>query len=173
MQGNAGPITVGTATETDVPGLIALINALAAEQGLLFISPIDAATGGATLVAHLAMIAKSGNETVILARAETRPVGLVTGLRGVHPARRGVVEMGIGVLVPWRGRGIGAALLKAVEAWARAKGCHRMQFPVVATNAPAIALYRKLGYQVEGHLTASAEHRGAKVDELLMAKLLG
>ena len=172
MENVAGPIIVGPATAADVPGLIALVNALAAEQGLLFITPIDEATGGKTLAAHLAAVARTDNETALLARAAAEPVGLVTGLRGIHPARRGVVEMGIGVLKPWRGRGVGAALLQAVEAWARDSGCHRMQFPVVASNAPAVALYRKLGYRVEGHLTASAVHGGVKVDELLMAKLL-
>jgi GNAT superfamily N-acetyltransferase len=173
MKKDAKHITVHAAAEADVAGLIVLINALAAEEGLLFITPIDEATGGAPLAAHLASIAKTGNEAVLLARAGAEPVGLVTGQRGVHPARRGVVEMGIGVLAPWRGRGIGAALLQGIEVWARKAGCHRMQFPVVASNAPAIALYRKLGYRVEGRLTASAEHGGAKVDELLMAKLLG
>jgi RimJ/RimL family protein N-acetyltransferase len=172
MKKDAVPIEVGAAIDQDVPGLIALINALAAEDGLLFITPIDAATGAATLAAHLAMIAKTGNEAVILARAQAKPVGLVTALRGVHPARRGVVEIGIGVLAAWRGGGVGTRLLQAAEAWARQAGCHRMQFPVVASNAPAVALYQKLGYRVEGHLTASALHRGVKVDELLMAKLL-
>ena len=73
---------------------------------------------------------------------------------------------------PWRGQGIGAALMMSLERWARGFGCHRLQLPVVTANAPAIALYRKLGFVLEGSLRATASIAGQRIDELLMAKLL-
>jgi putative acetyltransferase len=96
----------------------------------------------------------------------------VTGLRSTHPARRGSVEIGVGVFAPWRRQGIGAALIAALEHWAQEVGCHRLQLHVVTANAPAIALYRKLGFVLEGTLRAIATIDGKRFDELLMAKLV-
>jgi RimJ/RimL family protein N-acetyltransferase len=161
-----------TPGESDVPALIALINTLAAEQSQLFIQPVDPVDGVAMLRAHLAAIAASGAEIVLVAREGDALVGLITGLRGTHPARRGIVEIGIGVRASHRARGIGAALMAAVERWAQDAGCHRLSLRVVTTNAPAIALYRKAGFTVEGILEATAMVDGEPIDELQMGKLL-
>lgn len=45
-----------------------------------------------------------------------------------------------------RGRGGGEALAEAVAAWARERGAARLQLWVTETNAPAIALYRLMGF---------------------------
>ncbi|HYJ69352.1 MAG TPA: ribosomal protein S18-alanine N-acetyltransferase [Nocardioidaceae bacterium] len=45
-----------------------------------------------------------------------------------------------------RGHGIGAALVEAVAAEARRRGCERMLLEVEATNGSAIALYERLGF---------------------------
>ncbi|HEU4676173.1 MAG TPA: N-acetyltransferase [Motilibacteraceae bacterium] len=50
-----------------------------------------------------------------------------------------------------RGRGLGRALGEHVLAWAREQGYRGMQFnAVVETNAPAVALWRALGFEVVG-----------------------
>jgi ribosomal protein S18 acetylase RimI-like enzyme len=46
-----------------------------------------------------------------------------------------------------RGRGIGQALLRAVERGARARGCTRMRLEVRPDNPGAIRLYEKQGYR--------------------------
>ena len=104
-----------------VPALIALINTLAAEHNQLFIQPIDPASGEKLLRAHLASIATSGNETVLVARDREQLVGLITGMRGDHPARRGVVEIGIGVRASHRSQGVGFSLMMALSSAGHAK----------------------------------------------------
>lgn len=49
-----------------------------------------------------------------------------------------------------RGRGVGAALLNAAEAAARARGADRMGLEVRTDNAAAIALYEACGYHKHG-----------------------
>jgi RimJ/RimL family protein N-acetyltransferase len=166
-------VTVAPPGEADVPALIALINTLATERNQLFIQPIDRASGEPLLRAHLASIATSGNETVLVARDREQLVGLITGMRGDHPARRGVVEIGIGVRVSHRSQGVGFSLMMALERWAREAGCHRLSLRVVTRNAPAIALYRKAGFAIEGMLEATAILDGQRIDELQMGKTLG
>ncbi|HEY3919003.1 MAG TPA: GNAT family N-acetyltransferase [Stellaceae bacterium] len=166
------PPVIGVPGEADVPALIALINTLVAEHSQLFIHPVDPVSGVATLRAHLAAIAGNGAEAVLVARDGAELVGLITGTRGSHPARFGTVDIGLGVLRTHRDRGIGFALLAALECWARGVGCHRLQLHVVVGNTPAIALYRKAGFDIEGMLKATAMVDGHPLDELQMAKLL-
>jgi len=168
----AGIATIAVPDADDIPALIALINALAAEHSQLFIQPIDPISGIPVLRKHLAAIAASGDEAVFVARDGGALVGLVTGIRGSHPARRGVVDIGIGVLPGYRSRHIGSALLGALEAWARASGCHRLSLHVATTNAPAIALYRKACFAIEGKLEQTAILDGRWVDEFQMGKIL-
>ncbi len=156
----------------DVSALAALINELAREPNLLFIMPIEGASGMAALRGHLAAIAASGSGFALVAERSGGLVGLATATRGHHPARRDAAEIGIGVRSSARGRGIGRALMLGIEHWAAEAGIRRLHLSVVATNAPAVALYRGLGFAEEGVLRASAKVDGGFVDEQAMAKLL-
>jgi len=46
---------------------------------------------------------------------------------------------------PFRGQGIGEALLRRLAHTARGRGCERIDFQVLDWNAPAIRFYQKLG----------------------------
>jgi len=50
------------------------------------------------------------------------------------------------VVRPWRGRGVGTALMVAAIDWAREQGLHKLSLNVFAHNVAAIALYRKFGF---------------------------
>jgi ribosomal protein S18 acetylase RimI-like enzyme len=54
---------------------------------------------------------------------------------------------------PWRGRGVGTALLEAAMKWAREEGLHKLSLSVFPHNASAIALYRRFGFVEEGRRT--------------------
>ena len=47
----------------------------------------------------------------------------------------------------YRGRGVGTALIRALESQAKMLGYSRVTLMVDLDNAPALALYEKLGYQ--------------------------
>jgi ribosomal protein S18 acetylase RimI-like enzyme len=48
-----------------------------------------------------------------------------------------------------RRRGIGAALIRQAETWARNRGDRAIGLQVFAQNEPALNLYRKLGYRTQ------------------------
>jgi RimJ/RimL family protein N-acetyltransferase len=165
-------IEVRWAAERDVMALIALINRLAAEARLLFVVPIEPETGADDLRQFLRATAASGNNAVMVAVADGELVGLATATGGVHPAKQATVEIGIGVLETHHGRGFGGALMRGLEDWARQAGIHRLQLPVVTSNAPAIALYRRSGFTIEGTLRDSVWVNGRYLDQYMMAKLI-
>jgi len=68
-------------------------------------------------------------------------------------------HLGMGLLPPYRGRGIGERLIRASIDAARAAGFERIELSVYGRNARALALYRKVGFAHEG-----TRPRGKKVD---------
>jgi ribosomal protein S18 acetylase RimI-like enzyme len=65
-------------------------------------------------------------------------------------------EISIGVEAAWRGRGVGRALLGALLVTARAEGHRAVSLSVDARNAPALALYRAVGFvETEGGSAAN------------------
>ena len=171
-EGIAAGLVVAVPTVGELPALITLVNALAAEPNFLFINPIDPIEGVAVLRSHLATIATSADQVVLVARAGGDLTGLITGIRGAHPARRGSVEIGLGVRSDCRSHGIGNALLKGLESWARIAGCHRLHLRVTTDNIAAITLYHRYGFSVEGVIRAGALIDGHFYDDLQMAKIL-
>jgi ribosomal protein S18 acetylase RimI-like enzyme len=58
--------------------------------------------------------------------------------------------LGIGLLPKFRGRGIGRQLMQTTIDAAWQYGMTRIELTVREHNANAIALYKKLGFQIEG-----------------------
>ena len=68
--------------------------------------------------------------------------------------------LNIAVDIPYRGRGIGEKLLAAIHNQAKEMGAERILLEVRTSNTPAIALYRKYGYEkiaVRKHYYANGE----------------
>lgn len=64
-------------------------------------------------------------------------------------AHRG--SFGISIAAPWRGRGIGHALIGALLEWATAHATiEKVSLAVIEGNVRAMALYRSLGFVEEG-----------------------
>lgn len=83
------------------------------------------------------------------------------------------VLIGVGVRKGYRRKGLGAALFTQLEKWARKHGISRLELVVAVENVPAIALYEKMGFEIEGVKRKSYRIGTERVDEYLMAKLLG
>jgi putative acetyltransferase len=103
--------------------------------------------------------------------------GEVVGTCGLHPVgpqlrRRHAMMLGISVAGEAQNQGVGSALMQAMceyaDNWVQVL---RLELTVFSDNAPAIALYRKFGFEVEGTHRAYAMRAGRFADALSMARL--
>jgi len=85
----------------------------------------------------------------LLLVVETTGGGLVGSLSSDF-SPPGLMHLGMQLLDGWRGRGIGSALMGRCIQCARDKGAYKVVLEVWPHNDPAIALYRKFGFEIEG-----------------------
>ncbi|MCO2470621.1 GNAT family N-acetyltransferase, partial [Pseudomonas aeruginosa] len=81
-------------------------------------------------------------------------------------------SIGLGVAVAWQGKGVGSRLLGELldiaDNWMNLR---RVELTVYTDNAPALALYRKFGFETEGEMRDYAVRDGRFVDVYSMARL--
>ena len=109
----------------------------------------------------------------LVAVVEGEIVGNAT-LERLIGRRAHIGRIGMGVHDAWVGRGIGTALMAALidlaDNWL---GLKRLELDVNTDNVPALALYRRFGFAVEGTHRAHVFRGGAFVDGHTMARLNG
>ena len=97
-------------------------------------------------------------------------LGLETFTR---PRRRHVGEIGMAVRDDRQGKGVGTALMEAAldlaDNWLNLT---RVELRVYVDNAPAIALYKKFGFEIEGTHHRFAFRNGEYVDSYSMARIV-
>ena len=90
-----------------------------------------------------------------------------------YPRKRHRAQLGIAVLREYWGLGIGSAILRALIDAAPSMGYGQIELSVVAENARAIALYRRMGFQETGRIPDAFRFEdGHYSDELWMVRPL-
>jgi RimJ/RimL family protein N-acetyltransferase len=101
--------------------------------------------------------------------------GRVVGWCDITPKERATMRhcgvLGMGLLPEYRGRGLGRPLMTRSLDAARAFGLARVELTVRVDNPRALALYRKLGFEVEGCNRRAMLVDGQFEDLLFMALL--
>ena len=101
----------------------------------------------------------------------------VVGQLGLHtfpnrPRRRHVGQIGMAVRDDWQGKGVGSALMQAaIELADKWLNLRRLELEVFVDNEPAIRLYEKFGFTIEGTLVDFAFRDGQYVDTYMMARV--
>jgi RimJ/RimL family protein N-acetyltransferase len=165
-------ITFRQVRESDAAALLELCLTLDGETGFMMLEPGERRTTAGEQGRRVRQTLAAGNRTIIVAEAGGWLVGYVEAVGGDFRRNRHCAHVVAGVLREFGGRGIGARLFAELEGWARRSGIGRLELTVMAHNERAIALYLKMGYEVEGRRRGSLLVDGARVDEFYMGKLL-
>jgi ribosomal protein S18 acetylase RimI-like enzyme len=100
-------------------------------------------------------LAEPGHHLLFALGDDERALGFVSGVETTHPDKG--TEMFLYELAvdePFRRRGIGRALVEALAAIARERGCHGMWVAVDDGDEPALATYRSAGADDESRAVA-------------------
>ena len=130
--------------ERDAKGIIAVLDSYAS-------APVG---GGKPLVAEvrarlIPLLREHPTTLVLLAFVDDEPVGIAVCFYGLSSFRaRPLLNIhDLAVLPQYHGKGVGQALLAAVEERARSKGCCKLTLEVLDGNARARDLYRRFGFE--------------------------
>ena len=137
-------LNIRPATPTDVPQILAFIRELAEyerEPNAVLATEADLLRDGfGTTPRFQCVIAETENEAAGFALYFTS----YSTWRGHH----GIRLEDLYVTPEKRGQGIGKALLRHLARIAVDQGCPRLEWDVLAWNAPAIAVYESIGAQI-------------------------
>jgi RimJ/RimL family protein N-acetyltransferase len=161
--------TIRRAAARDAREVIAHVNAIGAEGIYIHTERLTLSLNEERAVLREA---KGESGLYIVAVIGGEIVGTADIKRGRLSKNRHTANLGIALRKNARGVGLGMAMMQAMIRWARSVGVRKITLAVFATNEPAIALYRRLGFTLEGRLKKQVILRGKAVDELLMARWL-
>ena len=167
-------VLIREARPEDAEQLIAHVRQLVAEPGInIPLTPDEFKLTVEEERQALANSAAAENSVFLVAEIDSQLVGELNCKGGVRRATRHAVTLGISVRQEWRGQGIGAALMAEAIRWARQSDVvRRIELQVYARNEPAIRLYQKFGFEIEGRRRRVIYQNGEYLDDLVMALLL-
>lgn len=162
--------SIRSATPDDAEVVIQGIDAICAEGGAFYIKRFTPTVQWQTVLYQPSTVPE---HLIAIAEWEGQFVGAGRLFRGEgNTLFPHVAELGLFVLKPYRGRGIGKNLLTWMIAWATTTGVEKIVLNVFASNLPAIQLYRQLGFIEEGcqrrHLKVGDQY----IDRLWLALFL-
>lgn len=117
-------------------------------------------------------IINNKNSLLLVAEYNNELVGYLVAYGRSGNRLKHIVTIGIGILQSHSGKGIGTRLFEKLEEWATANNKHRLELTVMENNLPGQALYKKVGFVVEGIKRDSMFINGEYINDIYMSKLL-
>jgi RimJ/RimL family protein N-acetyltransferase len=162
------PVRILPTELSHVPGFNAAVDAVARERRYIALLEGPPISGSETFVRS---ILSGAGAQVVAVDDQQHVVGwcdiVRMRLEGFH--HRG--HLGMGLLPPYRGRGLGRELAVATIERAKRMGMERIELEVFASNTLAIRLYERLGFIHEG-VKRRARLVDGKYDDCVQMALL-
>ncbi len=117
-------------------------------------------------------VLKNDSSLILVCEIDNELVGYLSADRENFARMRHSAYIVTGIIQKCTGRGIGTYLFIELENWCRSKEIHRLELTVMCHNLAGLALYKKMGFEIEGTKKHSLLIDGQYVDEYYMAKLL-
>lgn len=156
----------------DAEQLTTLIQEVEAESEYMLMEPGERQVTPEQHRKRIQSMKNSRNSTILVAVDAGKLVGYMMVIGGSARRTTHSAYLVVGILKGYRGQGIGTKLFEKLDLWTAEHQIHRLELTVVARNKAAVALYKKMGFEVEGTKRDSLVINGEYVDEYYMAKLL-
>ena len=112
-----------------------------------------------------------GEDFLLVAEADKKLIGYISAQRGRMNRIAHSAYIVVGILMDYRGKGIGTEFFKRLDAWAEEKKITRLELTVICKNEVAKRLYTNRGFEIEGVKRKSVCVDGEYLDEYYMAKV--
>ncbi len=167
-------INIREAQPADAEKLIAYVHRISNEPGIhLELSPGDFTMSVEQEQEFLRHCADSDTSVFFIAEVGDEIIGALN-CSGSHRRKiRHVTTLGISLAKEYRNQGIGHLMMKRAIEWAKSTGIvTRIQLSVFERNQPAIHIYKKFNFAIEGRRINSIYRDGEYQDTFIMALLL-
>lgn len=158
--------------EADAEVFLALARAIDAESRFMNYEPGERQTTVEQQTERIRTLRARDNQLMLVAEHEGQLVGYLGAMGGDLHRNHHSLHIFVGILERFTGQGIGRRLFEETEKWARRQGLHRLELTVMSHNTRGLALYQKMGFEIEGKKRHSLLVDGVYVDEICMGKLL-
>lgn len=108
------------------------------------------------------------DDMTLVAEFDREIVGVLTIQRGMYKKTRHTASLGIAIISGHRHKGLGYRMIEEAINWCREKGIIKLNLEVFSHNRNAIALYEKIGFQIEGSKKGQFMVEGHYSDDVLM-----
>jgi RimJ/RimL family protein N-acetyltransferase len=164
-------LLIRAAETIDAKQLVNLIEEVESSGFMLF-EPGERKISNEQMKKRIDSVKEEISSTILIAEVKGAIVGYLFAVGGNPTRVKHSVYIAIGVGENQRGTGIGARLFEALEEWANLHNIYRLELSVMTHNIAGIALYKKMGFEIEGTKRDSLLIDGKYVDEYYMSKLL-
>ncbi|GAP13838.1 acetyltransferase [Longilinea arvoryzae] len=158
--------------EEDAGAFLALCRQLDEETHFMMLEPGERTTTVEQQQDRIRQVLKRENQIILVAEDAEKLVGYISGMGGDYRRNEKTVHIVIGILQSYTGQGIGKRFFQALEEWAVQHDLHRLELTVMTHNQRGIALYQRMGFEVEGVKRDDLFVDGGYIDQYMMAKLL-
>jgi len=165
-------IAIREILEADAEAYLALCNRLDEETTFRLYEPGERRTSPEQQRRMIRDVLAWDNSTILVAEKDGALIGCLEAYGGKFHRDWHSVYIAVGVLQTYSGKGVGTQLCIELERWALEREVNRLELTVMVNNRRAIALYQKMGFEIEGRKRHALRVDGLFVDEYLMARLL-
>jgi RimJ/RimL family protein N-acetyltransferase len=158
--------------ESDAENFLNLCNRIDVETPYMMFEPGERPTTIEDQRNEIRDILSRDNQTIFIAEKDDQLIGYLAAYGGRYKRNMQTVYIVTGILEAFTSQGLGTRLFEQLEEWSKKRKMHRLDLTVMVHNEAALALYRKIGFEIEGRKKHSLFINDSYVDEYWMAKLL-
>ncbi|KMT22919.1 GNAT family N-acetyltransferase [Clostridium cylindrosporum] len=170
---NSKSLCIRKAVVEDTEEILNISNQVAGETSNLSYSKGEYYMTYDQQYSYISRLKDSRNSCFLVGIIDGKIVASVTFLSSSRKRMEHRGEMGIAVLKDFWGVGVGKALMDCFLKWAKSNGItKKIDLLVREDNIPAISLYLKFGFQIEGRISKGMLVDSRFYDIYLMGKTL-
>lgn len=170
---NGEEITLRPAEPDDAEGIIKALKSVAPERSYVLMEQF-----GKDIKAereYISNLSRDNNLLLVGVAGDKHIIGILEAIQsdsGQRPETEHVLNVGLHLIVEFRGLGIGSRMLQYTEEWARDHKFRELVTSVFTTNKRSLNLFRKAGFLNECTKAKKIRIGNEFVDEVVIGKWL-